>query len=69
MNKAIKRLEQKEWQDYLLPMGYTTCEFYDVEILREADTFYENFVKKTLKHVWKSGAIAWLLVNCGWMKN
>ena len=28
---TIKRLLKKQWQGYILPIGYTTNSYYDVE--------------------------------------
>lgn len=40
MNHTIVPLPREQWQDAVLPIGYTTTEYYDVSLEQNADVFH-----------------------------
>lgn len=47
MNHTIVPLPREQWQDAVLPIGYTTTEYYDVSLERRSDGFALSILKKT----------------------
>ncbi|MGN0142326.1 MAG: GNAT family N-acetyltransferase [Roseburia sp.] len=45
-NYQITHLPRKEWENYPLPMGYRTGEYYDVTVTQHEDGFAMNMEKK-----------------------
>ena len=48
MNHTIVPLPREQWQDAVLPIGYTTTEYYDVSLERRSDGFALSILKKPL---------------------
>ena len=48
MNHTIVPLPREQWQDAVLPIGYTTTEYYDVSLEQSADGFALSIQKKPL---------------------
>ncbi|MBE5961900.1 MAG: GNAT family N-acetyltransferase [Lachnospiraceae bacterium] len=46
MNYEIVHLPKEKWKGYILPIGYTTKQYYDVSVEEEADGFRVVFKKK-----------------------
>lgn len=49
MKHPIIPLPREQWQDAVLPIGYTTTEYYDVSLERRADGFALSIQKKPLE--------------------
>ena len=49
MKHPIIPLPQEQWQDAVLPIGYTTTEYYDVSLEQNADGFSLSIQKKPLE--------------------
>ena len=49
MKHPIIPLPQEQWQDAVLPIGYTTTEYYDVSLEQNADGFSLSIQKKLLE--------------------
>ena len=49
MNHTIVPLPREQWQDAVLPIGYTTTEYYDVSLERRSDGFALSILKKPLE--------------------
>lgn len=49
MDYEIIHLPKEQWKGQILPIGYTTMEYYDVEIVRSGDDFRASFTKKKLE--------------------
>ncbi len=49
MNHTIVPLPQEQWQDAVLPIGYTTTEYYGVSLERRSDGFALSILKKPLE--------------------
>ena len=45
---TIKRLLKKQWQGYILPIGYTTDSYYDVELSSSKDNFTVKIQKRDI---------------------
>ena len=46
MNYKIKHLPKEDWKGYVLPIGYTTKEYYDISVERDRNNFEVTFHKK-----------------------
>ena len=49
MSYPIIPLPKADWQGAILPIGYTTWEYYDVAMLREHDGFSSSIQKRQLE--------------------
>lgn len=49
MEYKIIHLSKEQWKGTILPMGYTTTEYYDVVINYETNHFHVDFIRKTFE--------------------
>lgn len=49
MNFEIIHLSKEQWKGHIIPMSYTTDEYYDINIDRNTDGFQVNMKKKKLE--------------------
>lgn len=49
MNYSIVHLPKEQWKDYIIPIGYTTEEYYDIYMEKNTDSLSLNITKKRFK--------------------